>query len=708
MTHRSCAFFSFLDTFSTGRRDRLDQDLIRRMAHQIFTAISHMHSRGIIHRDIKPENILVDATGEHIKVADLGSCRSMTNSNQPMTEYIATRWYRSPECLLTDGYYGPEMDIWGAGCVVFEITALFPLFPGADEIDQINRIHKVIGTPPSSVLSKLKAKGSSRINYNFPPQRGVGIKHFISHAPQEEVDLLKQTLIYDYNDRIKAHEVLKSPYFKSLHNKKSRVALGHSPTHVQSTTNINPTSNSGKISSRHTKSSNIGMSMQNDKKVVSPSSTDDKIPLADPTENDNSEERNSSLVSSPRISRAHPSRRVSLTNENQTEGTNVYSNNSFRSPSSRFSKNVTTKAATMSRRVSTSPTSPTARVPSTSDSPTVTLPRRRASPSVSSSPQASKVVTTKAAITSRRRVSNSPTSSKARLSNIPDSSAATSPRRRTHTHNTKPAGNVSSTSATARIQSKTNAISTASAFTRRRVATNTNAFKTATTTSTTRRRVIPTTLSKSKSSDDAYQKPMDRRQAASSLFKSKSHDVEDTISTIRRRNIAPRHHSNSIPLHGTTSQTALTNRRQIVPSTKSDHLHTTSTLTRRRNMSNTLSNHKPSDEVLKSSKPKLSTQTTLANRRTAVTNQNRIQPNHSSRRTPDSTSSSLPSLVGLPTRRRNKYSHIQSSGYGRTYAPKNVSAGTINTLASSKSNSPSVNFPSSQMSRSRKLPKISV
>jgi hypothetical protein len=30
--------------------------------------------------------------------------------------------YRAPECLLTDGYYGAEMDMWGAGCVFFEIT----------------------------------------------------------------------------------------------------------------------------------------------------------------------------------------------------------------------------------------------------------------------------------------------------------------------------------------------------------------------------------------------------------------------------------------------------------------------------------------------------------------------------------------------------------------------------------------------------------
>lgn len=70
---------------------------------------------------------------------------------QPYTEYISTRWYRAPECLLTDGYYGPEMDVWGAGCVMFEISCLFPLVPGENELDQIKRIHGVFGTPGPQV-----------------------------------------------------------------------------------------------------------------------------------------------------------------------------------------------------------------------------------------------------------------------------------------------------------------------------------------------------------------------------------------------------------------------------------------------------------------------------------------------------------------------------------------------------------------------------
>lgn len=89
---------------------------------------------------MKPENILIkvrassagDVVSSRIltkdpslqqnclKLGDFGSCRSIY-SKPPHTEYISTRWYRAPECLLTDGYYSFKMDMWSAGCVFFEI-----------------------------------------------------------------------------------------------------------------------------------------------------------------------------------------------------------------------------------------------------------------------------------------------------------------------------------------------------------------------------------------------------------------------------------------------------------------------------------------------------------------------------------------------------------------------------------------------------------
>ena len=46
------------------------------------------------------------------------------------------------------------------GTILFELTTLYPLFPGSDETDQINRIHRVLGTPKASVVSKLRKHAS--------------------------------------------------------------------------------------------------------------------------------------------------------------------------------------------------------------------------------------------------------------------------------------------------------------------------------------------------------------------------------------------------------------------------------------------------------------------------------------------------------------------------------------------------------------------
>ena len=160
-------------------------------------ALDHMHRKGIFHRDIKPENILIESNsdpGKGLKLADFGSCRGIY-SKQPYTEYISTRWYRAPECLLTDGYYGPEMDMWGAGCVMFEITSLYPLFPGSNEADQIHRIHKVVGTPNNEILQKFKNQGASHVSFDFPPQKGIGIPPLIPHATPDCIDIIVKQLV---------------------------------------------------------------------------------------------------------------------------------------------------------------------------------------------------------------------------------------------------------------------------------------------------------------------------------------------------------------------------------------------------------------------------------------------------------------------------------------------------------------------------------
>ncbi|KJH46523.1 kinase domain protein [Dictyocaulus viviparus] len=61
------------------------------------------------------------------------------------TDYVATRWYRSPELLVGDTIYGPPVDIWAVGCVLAELITGEALWPGRSDIDQLYLIRKTIG-----------------------------------------------------------------------------------------------------------------------------------------------------------------------------------------------------------------------------------------------------------------------------------------------------------------------------------------------------------------------------------------------------------------------------------------------------------------------------------------------------------------------------------------------------------------------------------
>ena len=78
----------------------------------------------LLHRDIKPENILVSDQGV-VKLCDFGFARPAASSGrgEPLSDYVATRWYRSPELLVGDPYYGPAIDVWAIGALPLSSTA---------------------------------------------------------------------------------------------------------------------------------------------------------------------------------------------------------------------------------------------------------------------------------------------------------------------------------------------------------------------------------------------------------------------------------------------------------------------------------------------------------------------------------------------------------------------------------------------------------
>ena len=128
----------------------LSLGLCRRFAGQLLRSLRFLRAQRIIHCDLKPENVLLERPNKSaIKLVDFGS--SCFEDERAYT-YIQSRFYRAPEVILGTPY-DQGIDMWSLGCVLAELYAGRPLFPGENEAEQLARIMEVIGAPPPSALA---------------------------------------------------------------------------------------------------------------------------------------------------------------------------------------------------------------------------------------------------------------------------------------------------------------------------------------------------------------------------------------------------------------------------------------------------------------------------------------------------------------------------------------------------------------------------
>ncbi|KAM9796727.1 cyclin-dependent kinase-like 5 isoform X3 [Syngnathus typhle] len=191
-------------------------DKARSYIYQLIKAIHWCHKHDIVHRDIKPENLLI-SSDDVLKLCDFGFARNLSEGTDAnYTEYVATRWYRSPELLL-GAPYGKAVDMWSVGCILGELSDGQPLFPGESEIDQLFTIQKVLGPLPPEQM-KLFYSNPRFHGLRFPtvnhPQTLE--RRYLGIIGGALLDLLKSLLLLNPGERFLTEQGLNHHAFQSL------------------------------------------------------------------------------------------------------------------------------------------------------------------------------------------------------------------------------------------------------------------------------------------------------------------------------------------------------------------------------------------------------------------------------------------------------------------------------------------------------------
>ncbi|CAH8588166.1 unnamed protein product [Schistosoma rodhaini] len=192
----------------------MHSDNVQLFLYQLLRGLAYCHERRILHRDLKPQNLLINSRGD-LKLADFGLARAKSIPIKTYSNEVVTLWYRPPDILLGSTEYSTHIDMWGVGCIFYEMATGWPLFPGSTVEEQLTLIFKRLGTPNERSWPGVTSHPdySKSLKYGPYPGEPGGLPHLTPRLSRRAHRLMAELLVFPGIRRISAMKALKHEYF---------------------------------------------------------------------------------------------------------------------------------------------------------------------------------------------------------------------------------------------------------------------------------------------------------------------------------------------------------------------------------------------------------------------------------------------------------------------------------------------------------------
>ncbi|KAL3990068.1 Cyclin-dependent kinase 9 domain protein [Acanthocheilonema viteae] len=197
---------------------RLSLVHIKTLMKHLLEGLYQIHFAKILHRDMKAANVLITKDGI-LKLADFGLARPLFSKlpGQPehcYTNRVVTLWYRPPELLLGERHYGPQIDMWGAGCIMAELWTRTPILQGESEQKQLALISNLCGSINPQTwrgVENLPLYGKMELQQNL--NRRVVERLEVYVRDRNALNLIDSLLVLDPSLRLDAEQALDHLFF---------------------------------------------------------------------------------------------------------------------------------------------------------------------------------------------------------------------------------------------------------------------------------------------------------------------------------------------------------------------------------------------------------------------------------------------------------------------------------------------------------------